>query len=521
MKTKEQKLTKFQDVLIKHGISKEDAEYFDKTFSNNGKTDDQFINQWVNGWKNIIEIMEIKDPQIFLTQYKSAPVAEPWRTIHGFIEYEISDKNITPMQAFSKASTVYDGKTREAIVNAIAIGLGKTQELKEKAALKGQKLTKDYKTALQNLGYSFRMREIDDSIEVNHEPLSDPKVSEILNSMTDRGFKVPKTITVIDEMALHNKYHPIKDYLNSLTWDGKNHIENLASYFSDAYGMFPIWLRKWLIGAVAKVFEAEQNPMLVLDGRQGIGKSEFVRWLAKPLKDYYIEGPINPNDKDCEIRLISYWVWEVSELGVTTRKSDYEALKAFLSTRKVTVRKPYGRRDIKKDALASFIGTINNSSGIFSDPTGSRRFLVSKVEDLFWDYSKDLKPDDVWAEAMAAYKDGEVWKLTPDELQKSNAINTEYDAVTPVEDMIRKYFELDVSEKDWFLPSADIFAILTDTTKGNIKGSNVKIYMDIKNTMVKLGHEKTVGEDNNGKRVNGYKGIRLQSSPFVSASMNP
>lgn len=128
--------------------------------------------------------------------------------------------------------------------------------------------------------------------------------------------------------------------------------------------------------------------------------------------DYFIEAPINTDDKDSEIRLISAWIWEVSELGATTRKADYEALKAFLTTRKVTVRKPYGRHDISKPALASFIGTINNSSGIFSDPTGSRRFLVSKIEEINWDYSVSIDPTDVWAEAMAAYLAGESWKLT-------------------------------------------------------------------------------------------------------------
>ena len=100
---------------------------------------------------------------------------------------------------------------------------------------------------------------------------------------------------------------------------------------------------------------------LVLDGPQGIGKSFLVRWLC-PKERYYIEGGINTEDKDSLIRLASKWIWEVGELQATTRKADREALKDFISRRDVTVRPAYGRYDIVKPALASFIVTINELS---------------------------------------------------------------------------------------------------------------------------------------------------------------
>jgi predicted P-loop ATPase len=183
--------------------------------------------------------------------------------------------------------------------------------------------------------------------------------------------------------AWHNRYHPIKDYLSSLAWDGQPHIKNLSEHFSDEYSMFPVWLRKWLIGSCAKVFmtprEPVQVPMLVLDGEQNLGKSQFTKYLCKPVYEYYYEGAINPDEKDCLIRVASKWIWEVSELGATTRKADQEALKAFLTYETVRVRRPYGKHDIEKTALATFIGTVNNYSGLFSDPTGSRRYLKSSV----------------------------------------------------------------------------------------------------------------------------------------------
>ena len=122
------------------------------------------------------------------------------------------------------------------------------------------------------------------------------------------------------------------------------------------------------MGAVARAYQKTQSRLLILDGEQGIGKSHFVRWLAAPVKrdDLYIEGPINPDDKDSLVRLMTVWLWEVAELGGTTRKSDREALKHFLSQEQVTVRRPYGRYDLVKPALSAFIGTVNNEAGILN-----------------------------------------------------------------------------------------------------------------------------------------------------------
>ena len=387
------------DSLMQNGIQKEDAEQLSSAFSNNGNLQD-----FMEGLERIGGVLALKTSAHFKGGDK--PKSEPWMSIYEYIALEVIQNNTAPLVAFSQALAAWehDWDLQQAISNAAGYRMGIIQELEQKKGQRKVYQTKDYIKALKKLGYTFRMRELDNRIELNGNPIEDHIENEIVNSMVDHGFQVQMTIRVISEVAGKNKYHPIKNYLDSLTHDGGNYIEELASYFSDVYGMFPVWLRKWLIGAVAKVYEAAQNPMLVLDGPQGIGKSEFVRWLASPLTEYYIESPINTNDKDCYIRLISNWIWEVSELGTTTRKSDYEALKAFLTTRKVTVRKPYGKGDIERPALASFIGTINNSSGIFSDPTGSRRFLTSRIPTIVWDYSKDLEPDQIWAEAMAAYK---------------------------------------------------------------------------------------------------------------------
>lgn len=301
----------------------------------------------------------------------------------------------------------------------------------------------EYLKTLSELGYSFRMRALDDLIEVNGQPLSDPLRAEIRTRMRDLGYK---GLTAIEDAytawAYRHQYHPVKDYLNQLTWDGREHISNLAGYFRDDHAdvykdvtnktgyignmVFYLWLRRWLIGAVGKALEARQNVLLVLDSHQAAGKSFFVRWLGSVLPHYFSEAPLNPDDKDSWIRLMSIFVWELGELGSVTRRSDRESLKHLISSRIVTVRKPYHRFDTIKPALASLIGTINNEAGFLTDPTGNRRFLVCRLTNIDWGYAQQVDPHQIWAEAVALYKTGEPCLPTADETRLQNAINDEY-----------------------------------------------------------------------------------------------
>lgn len=293
---------------------------------------------------------------------------------------------------------------------------------------------------LIRLGYMFRINECDDSLEVNGTPITDPMRAKIKRDMRDMGYA--RYLTAMEDAyiayAMENAYHPIKQYLNNLKWDGHEHIEDLATYFSDVHAkqpmpcgdepVFKIFFRRWTVGAVAKVLDAKQNAMFVLDGPQGIGKSYFVRWLVSGVPSrYFIEKAINPDDKDDDVRLINKWIWEVPELGATTKRADHEALKHFISKMEVTVRKPYGHYDVHKPAMASMIGTINNEVGFLNDATGNRRFLVCTLENINKDYSKKIDVNQIWAQAVALYKSGsESEYLTQEETALQICLNETY-----------------------------------------------------------------------------------------------
>lgn len=362
-------------------------------------------------------------------------------------------------------------------------------------------------TTLAHLGYKFRTNVLTDRIEVNGVYLTDIEWARIRTEARDQGMGNRSQVedAVVTEAAKH-PFHPIKDYLHSLLgWDGESHIDKLADFFRDTNGIFPVLLKKFLIGSMAKIFTdgEAQNPMLILDGRQNLGKSHFVWWLVPVALrlNFFNESAINPENKDDLIKLINVWIWEVTELGMTIRKADREALKAFITLRQVTVRKPYGREPLVKPALASFIGTINNEGGFLTDPTGHRRFRPVTLLDIDHSYAEQIYQDDIWAEAYARYLMGETYKLTKDELDLLTPVRERYELVDPMEEMLQKYFMIDPTREDWWLSSIEILNTLE--TYANLKGGPSKgNAMALGVAANKVGVEKF----KNGK-LNGYKGI--------------
>lgn len=266
--------------------------------------------------------------------------------------------------------------------------------------------------------------------------------------MRDKGFRGMEAVKDAYTMdAYHNRYHPIRDFLDSLTWDGADHIARLAEHFTSpdnpiAYPdgrqlkVFHAFLKRFLIGAVAKVYERGQNITLTLAGPQGIGKSYVASWLCSPMRDYFNEGQLDPDGKETDRRLAKTWIWEIGELGATTRRADVNALKNKLTQQDVTFRVPYGHYDVTKPVLTSFIGTVNpDGKGFLIDKTGNRRFAVANITGIDHSYSSSMNARQVWAQAVALYRAGETWRLTVEETATQNTINAEHQAEETI-DMI-------------------------------------------------------------------------------------
>ena len=371
--------------------------------------------------------------------------------------------------------------------------------------------TEDYIKAFLASGVDFRLNTMSDRLEVmvgerEPRPLSDIDESVLFARLLDYGMRNESHMRkALHTRAAENRYHPIRQYLDGLTWDGRGHFDALMHHLEMSTENAAGFWRKFLLGSLAKVLDGGQNFMLVLQGAQGKGKSRLVRWLC-PLPFLFNEGPISPDNKDDLILLINNWFWEVAELDATTKRADRSALKHFVSRERVKVRVPYARYEIDKPAVASMIGTINaDGAGFLNDPTGNRRFVVLDVEDIDWRYEKAIDRDQLWAELYQAYCNGEAWELTRAEQEIQRELNDGHMVQSPLEEMLLHYYEIDPSQ-EWRLSSMTIIDQLM--TLG-LRGEQYRLKTELATLLTKFGLRRErlrVGS----VQVRGFTGIRFR-----------
>jgi predicted P-loop ATPase len=211
--------------------------------------------------------------------------------------------------------------------------------------------------------------------------------------------KINEAITVI---AAENSFHPIKDYLESLEWDGVPRIDTWLKVFCSAQASEPYLSavsRKVLVASIARIYNpgVKFDQVLILEGDQGIKKSTTIRVLAG---DWFSDAHINISDKDGVLSMRSAWFVELGELS-GMRKADTDALKEFISRNVDRIRVPYGRRTENFPRQCVFIGTTN-STEYLKDVSGNRRFWPVAVGECYTD-SLALNRDQLFAEAKFVY----------------------------------------------------------------------------------------------------------------------
>ena len=378
----------------------------------------------------------------------------------------------------------------------------------------------DYETFLSSEGYQFRFNELTDRIEFYSPKTSEFKVitdsDEAYFRLLAQGNQLRRDtmLDVITVLASKHPYHPLKTFFNNLQWDGNKNIKALSLYLhSDNQTISELFLRKWFIGAITRVFEnGTRNPVLVIDGGQNIGKSTLVRKIC-PDSIYLQEGSIRPEEKDHEIKLTQKLVWEIGELENTTSKSAVGALKDFLTRVTVSTRLPYAKHPIIKPAITSFIGTINEMAGFLNDDSGNTRFRVLKIHHIDFGYN-DLDINQCWAEAVAHYRSGERGDLDAASEAISNALKENYQVPNPLEDAILQYFNIDPKDDTNFCTAFQIRSILVDKDLGNLTAREYSPQR-MASTLKKLGCIKKQKWFSGNTVLQVYYGIRPKQGVYV------
>ncbi|MCU9839152.1 PriCT-2 domain-containing protein [Ruegeria sp. WL0004] len=211
--------------------------------------------------------------------------------------------------------------------------------------------------------------------------------------------------------ANQNTVDPVRFYLEALTWDGTPRLATwLSVYMGASSDLYVSEVgKRTLIGAVARAVDpgCKVDTMTILEGRQGIRKSQALRVLASP--DWFADSVPDLKTKDAADYLQGVWIIEMAELEMV-RRAEMETTKAFLSRQDDRYRPAYGRTKVKRPRRCIFIGTTNQDNYL-RDETGSRRFWPVEVKTIDLAALKRDR-DQLWAEAYAAYKAGEQWWLS-------------------------------------------------------------------------------------------------------------
>ena len=230
-----------------------------------------------------------------------------------------------------------------------------------------------------------------------------------------------KALKAIDIVANENSYHPIRDYLDQLQWDGKERIRYALHRFlgSEESEYNYQALKLFMLGAIHRAFHpgCKFETMLCLVGGQGAGKSTFFRFMA--IRDEWFSDDLrNLDDENVYRKLQGHWIIEMSEMMATANAKSIEGIKSFLSRQKETYKVPYETHPADRLRQCVFAGTTNRQDFLPRDRTGNRRFIPvnvypekAEVHILVDESSSHAYIEQMWAEAMVIYRSGD-YKLS-------------------------------------------------------------------------------------------------------------
>jgi hypothetical protein len=237
----------------------------------------------------------------------------------------------------------------------------------------------------------------------------------------------PKAENVRDavtQLCLEHTFHPIRQMLDALTWDGIPRVDDwLVRYMgAEDTPLNRVVGRIMLVAAVRRVREpgVKFDTIVILEGKQGTGKSTALQILAGP--GLHSDNEILTLDTKAQMEAMEgVWIYELSEMS-GLNKSEVDRMKAFASRDVDRARMSYGRFSEARGRQTIFIGTTNEHKYL-KDRTGNRRFLPVKTGEIDLEALRRDR-DLLWAEAAKLEAEG-VSIVLPQELWVAAAAEQE------------------------------------------------------------------------------------------------
>jgi predicted P-loop ATPase len=189
-------------------------------------------------------------------------------------------------------------------------------------------------------------------------------------------------------IAYERRFDPICEELRGLTWDGAARIDadggwlvkygGVAASNDTEHARYVASVgRKFLVGLVGRGIRPgiKLDTVLVAEGKQGMRKSSMFEALGGR---WFADASMLLGDKDSRMLAAAALLVELPDMA-SLKRSEVNAVKAFLATRTDTFRLPYGKSMISSPRRAVFCSTTNDDEYL-ADATGNRRFWPVKVD---------------------------------------------------------------------------------------------------------------------------------------------
>lgn len=226
----------------------------------------------------------------------------------------------------------------------------------------------------------------------------------VLRSLTrEQGYtdkKLYSSSAVADHLEKYSDSKTPRLLVDIPTWNKKDNIGELCSHIELSFGAlvsessFTEIVKEWMANLFRKLIDPTMDTspsrefILILTGREKIGKDYWIRTLLCGLGQFFSPMSIGNNERDNLMQLHSGLVLNISEFDRTS-KLETSFIKDIVTRSSTNLRASYGRDSEIRFSRTNFIASANMSD-LLRDHGENTRYAIFELEGIKRDYTKSI-----------------------------------------------------------------------------------------------------------------------------------